>query len=321
METVLVTGGAGFIGSHIVDALIKQGFRVVVVDNLSAGKRENVNPEAVFRHLNIGSAELADVFTKDKIDWVSHHAAQIDVRRSVDDPPQDARVNILGLLNLLGNCLRHRVRGVVFASSGGVVYGEPDAIPVAETFPKRPLSPYGVAKLSAEYYLYYYHRVKELSYIALRYSNVYGPRQDPTGEAGVASIFGGRMLAGQTPTIFGDGRQQRDYVFVADVVKANLLALKMLAGLPPPASLDDNAYNIGTGTGISVNELFDRLKETTGFDKVARYAAARTGELNKMVLDISKAGSGLSWQPTVSLPDGLGELVGYLRGRIGKTWA
>lgn len=173
---MLVTGGAGFIGSHIVDALIKRGFRVIVVDNLSSGRIENVNAKAVFYKLDVCSSELVNFFAKNKIDWVSHYAAQIDVRRSVADPQQDARINILGLLNLLGNCLKYRVKGVVFASSGGAVYGEPDKLPVSETFLKGPLSPYGVTKLSSEYYLYYYHRVHGLPYIALRYGNIYGPR-------------------------------------------------------------------------------------------------------------------------------------------------
>ena len=315
METVLVTGGAGFIGSHIVDALIARGFRVIVVDNLSAGKRENINPGAIFHHLDIRSPELADVFTRDKVDWVNHHAAQIDVRRSVADPQQDAGVNILGLLNLLDNCVSHRVKGVIFASSGGVVYGEPDKLPVTETFPKRPLSPYGVGKLSSEYYLYYFHRVHGLPYIALRYGNVYGPRQDPYGEAGVASIFTREMLAGETPTIFGDGNQLRDYIFVGDIVTANLLAMKKLADMPPPVTIDDNAYNIGTGVGTSVNELFACLKEITGFTKEARYAAARTGELRQIILDASKARRELLWEHSVSLSDGLRKLVDYFSGR------
>ena len=315
METVLVTGGAGFIGSHVVDALIKHGFRVIVVDNLSAGRRENINPRAIFHHLDIRSPELTDIFTKDKIDWVNHHAAQIDVRNSVVDPQQDAQVNILGLLNLLSNCLRHRVKGVIFASSGGVIYGEPDNLPVAETAPKRPLSPYGVGKLSSEYYLYYHHHVQGLPYIALRYGNVYGPRQDPNGEAGVASIFTGQMLSGQAPTIFGDGKQQRDYVLVEDVVMANLMAMKKLVHMPPPVSLDDNAYNIGTGVGTSVNDLFACLKGLTGFSKNAVYAAARTGELRQMILDISKAKRELEWRHLENMSDGLQKLVGFFSGR------
>jgi UDP-glucose 4-epimerase len=232
----------------------------------------------------------------------------------VADPQHDAEINILGLLNLLCNCLRHRVKGIVFASSGGVVYGEPDALPVTETFPKRPISPYGVGKLTAEYYFYYFHRVHGLPYVALRYGNVYGPRQDPHGEAGVASIFSGQMLASETPVIYGDGNQLRDYVFVGDVVTANLLAMEKLAAIPSPASIDDAAYNIGTGVGTSVNELFALLKEKTGFAREARYETARTGELRQMVLDISKARRELEWENRVGLSDGLQRLIESLRG-------
>ncbi|MGB9846898.1 MAG: NAD-dependent epimerase/dehydratase family protein, partial [Desulfotomaculales bacterium] len=202
---ILVTGGAGFIGSHVVDALLRAGHQVVVVDNLSTGKRENLNPAAKFYELNISSPALAAVFRQEGIEVVNHHAAQIDVRRSVASPSEDAHTNIQGLLNLLENCLRHGVKGVIFASSGGVVYGEPTALPVAETYPKGPLSPYGVSKLASEYYLYCFAHTHSLPYVALRYANVYGPRQDPHGEAGVVAIFGQAMLQGKTPTIYGDG--------------------------------------------------------------------------------------------------------------------
>ncbi len=314
MSTVLVTGGAGFIGSHIVDALIMHGFRVIVVDNLSSGKKGNVNRKATFHCLDICNAELGDIFAEEKIDWVNHHAAQIDVRRSVVDPQQDAQVNILGLVNLLGNCLRHRVKGIIFASSGGAVYGEPSELPVAETCPKGPLSPYGVSKLSSEYYLYYFHRVHSLPYIAMRYGNVYGTRQDPHGEAGVAAIFTGKMLAGETPTIFGDGKQLRDYIFVEDVALANLQAMQRLADMPSPNSIDDNAYNIGTGVGTSVNELFACLRKIIGFSNDARHGPDRKGELRQIILDVSKAERGLSWKPSVSLFDGLKRLVDFFPG-------
>lgn len=308
-----MTGGVGFIGSHIVDDLLAHNFKVIVVDNLSAGKRENINPGAAFQQLDICSPELSSIFTKNKIDWVNHYAAQIDVRHSVADPQQDARSNILGLLNLLENCRQHGVKGVVFASSGGVIYGEPDKLPVNETFPKKPVSPYGVSKLASEHYLYYYHSVRGLPYIALRYGNVYGPRQNPYGEAGVTAIFTRQILSGETPTIYGDGKQAYDYVFVDDVVKANRLAMQKLAAMPSPKYIDDNAFNIGTGVSTSVNELFASLKEITGFGKKANYAAARAGELKKMALDASKARRGLSWQPSINLSDGLRKLVNSLR--------
>lgn len=313
METVLVTGGAGFIGSHVVDALIGNGYRVIVVDDLSTGKKENVNPKAVFYCLDICTPYLDELFTKEKIDWVNHHAAQIDVRRSVADPRRDAQVNICGLLNLLENCLRHRVKGVVFASSGGVIYGEPNDLPVTESHSKGPLSPYGVSKLSSEYYLYYFNRIHGLPYIAMRYGNVYGPRQDPNGEAGVVAIFAGMMLAKKKPTIFGNGKQMRDYIFVEDVAIANLLALKRLADLPQPSSINDNSYNIGTGVGTSVNDLFARLKEIIGFNNDATHSPGRKGELERMFLDISKAQRELLWKPYVSLFVGLTRTVDSFR--------
>lgn len=274
MSTILVTGGAGFIGSQVVDALIDKGYRVVVVDDLSTGKEENLNPKAQFCRMDICDHKLREIFAKE-IKWVNHHAAQIDVRKSVADPKEDACINIHGLPNILENCVRYRVKGVVFASSGGVVYGEPVKLPVAENYAKRPLSPYGVSKLCSEYYLYYYHRVHGLPYIALRYGNVYGPRQDPYGEAGVVAILTGKMLAGETPTIFGDGKQLRDYVFVEDIAKANLLAMRSLERASSPNSIDDQAYNIGTGVGTSVNELFAHLKEIIGFQGRASYGPER----------------------------------------------
>jgi UDP-glucose 4-epimerase len=319
MSTILVTGGAGFIGSHVVDAFIDEGHRVVVVDDLSSGKEENLNPKAQFYKMDLCDPRLGEVFAREKIEWVDHHAAQIDVRKSVADPGEDARVNLLGLLNLLENCLRHRVKGVIFASSGGVVYGEPDHLPVAETQPKRPLSPYGVSKLCSEYYLYYYHRVHGLPYIALRYGNVFGPRQDPHGEAGVVAIFTGKMLRGEAPTIFGDGEQLRDYIFVEDVVRANLLALGYLeeegskSACGTPNSIDDRAFNIGTGVGTSVNELFSQLAGIIGFRGRANYGPERAGELRRIFLDASKAREELSWRPLVSLPEGLKRTVESLR--------
>lgn len=316
MAIILVTGGAGFIGSHVVDVLIDEGHRVIVVDDLSTGKEENLNPKAQFYRIDICDPKLEEVFSKERIEWVNHHAAQIDVRQSVVDPREDARVNIDGLLNLLENCVRHHVKGVVFASSGGVVYGEPDDLPATETYPKGPLSPYGVSKLSSEYYLYYYHRVHGLPYIALRYGNVFGPRQDPHGEAGVVAIFSGKMLVGETPTIFGDGEQLRDYVFVEDVAKANRLAMRRLEEASPPDSIDQQAYNIGTGRGTSVNELFARLKGITGFQGKASQGPERKGELRQIFLDVSKAERELSWKPSVSLSEGLKRTVNFFQEKL-----
>ncbi len=314
---ILVTGGAGFIGSNLVDGLLAAGHEVVVVDNLSSGKRINLNPAARFYELDIGDPGLSDVFAREGIDLVSHHAAQIDVRHSVADPQFDARTNILGLLNILENCRRYEIKGVVFASSGGVVYGEPSQLPATETFPKGPLSPYGVSKLASEFYLCYYAQVMGLPYVTLRYGNVYGPRQDPHGEAGVVAIFGEKLLRGETPVIYGDGDQVRDYVFVEDVVRANLLALQRLLGpvcgaAPGGCAINDFAFNIGTGQGASVNELFTLLKEITGFQGEATHGPERTGELRRIYLDAGKARDVLGWTPQFSFKEGLRRTVGHL---------
>jgi len=314
---ILVTGGAGFIGSNIVDALVDEGHQVVVVDNLSSGKRENLNPAARFYELDICDPMLEEVFRQEKFDYVNHHAAQIDVRHSVADPVDDARTNILGLLNILENCRKHGVKGVIFASSGGVVYGEPSKLPATEKFPKGPQSPYGVSKLTSEFYLAYYAQVMNLPYIALRYANVYGPRQDPHGEAGVVAIFGQKMLRGETPVIYGDGEQLRDYVYVGDVVRANLLALKRLqeGGIAcgtGGCAINDFAYNIGTGEGTSVNRLFTLLKEITGFAGEPEYGPERKGELRKIYLDADKAARELNWDSQVDLREGLRRTMEYL---------
>ncbi len=299
-EKVLVTGGAGFIGSHIVDRLIEDGFQVVVVDNFSSGKEENLNSSAIVEEGDIREREFLDrVFNRHNIDYIIHQAAQIDVRKSVSDPVYDASINIIGLLNLLELARVHKVKRFVFASSGGVVYGEPKELPVSEVYPKGPLSPYGVSKLSSEYYLFYYHKTFGLPYVALRYGNVYGPRQDPHGEAGVIAIFIGRILENKDLTVFGTGEQIRDYVFVSDVAKVNRMAINLdLRG----DSIDDFAFNIGTGVGTSVNELIAYFKEFTGYSKESIYAPPRKGELNKIILNSKKAMKtfGISWTPMLA---------------------
>jgi UDP-glucose 4-epimerase len=338
---ILVTGGAGFIGSHVVDGLLAAGHEAVVVDDLSSGRRENLNPGARFYEADICGPELAEICARERCDLVCHHAAQIDVRRSVADPLADARTNILGLLNILENCRTHGLRGIVFASSGGVIYGEPERLPAAETLPKGPLSPYGVSKLASEFYLCYYAQVMGIPCVTLRYGNVYGPRQDPHGEAGVVAIFGEKMLRGETPLIYGDGEQVRDYVFVGDVVRANLLALQRLAAYAPAAdplervpsadgrggsgcaspapggcAINDLAFNIGTGRGTSVNELFALLQEITGFGGEAAHGPERTGELRRIYLDVRKAKQELGWVPRVGLSEGLRRTIAHLTGAL-----
>ncbi len=309
---VLVTGGAGFIGSHVADAHLSRGDDVWVLDDLSTGRRENVPSEAVLVEMDVADPGVADLFRSTPFDLVSHHAAQIDVRVSVDDPVRDARTNVLGLLNLLEACRGAGTRRVVYISSGGVVYGEPEERPTREQAPKLPLSPYGVGKLAGEQYLHYYREVHGLEYVALRYGNVYGPRQDPHGEAGVVAIFCNRLLAGETLTIFGDGEQTRDYVYVGDVVRANLLAAKMEPDRQ--GGLEGPAYNVGTGEATSVNRLADLLEEVSGRDAGREQAPARPGELRHSALDASRL-RGRGWAPGVTLAEGLRRTFEHIRAR------
>ena len=315
-QRVLVTGGAGFIGSHVADRYLAEGCEVTVVDDLSSGRRELVPEGADFVQLDIGDPTLEAVFAKGRFDLVNHHAAQIDVRISVADPARDARTNVLGLLNLLEQSRKHGVARIVYISSGGVVYGEPEDLPTDERHPLLPLSPYGVSKLAGEQYLYYYARIHGLEYVALRYSNVYGPRQSPHGEAGVVAIFGSRILGGEPITIFGDGTQERDYIYVGDVAEANWLA--SMHSLSAPDDLLSRAWNIGTGRGTSVNELADRLMAIAGREVQRKHAPARAGELYRSVLDVARAATDLGWRPGVTLDDGLGRTLQHLERAMGS---
>ncbi len=317
MKKVLVSGGAGFIGSHVVDAHVARGDRVWVVDDFSTGRRANLNPEAEVLESDVAHGRVRELMRDVGFDVVSHHAAQIDVRVSVEDPLRDARTNVLGLLNLAEGALETGVDRLVYVSSGGVVYGEPEERPTPETAPKGPLSPYGVSKLAGEHYLHYYRRVRGLEYVALRYANVYGPRQDPHGEAGVVSIFANRLIEDTPLTVFGDGEQTRDYVFVQDVVAANLRALDLpLEGAP--AGIDDRAFNVGTGVGTSVNRLADLLEEIAGRHPGREYHGERPGELRHSTLDASRL-RGHGWAPAAPLRDGLRATYEFIAGsRTGR---
>ncbi len=305
---VLVTGGAGFIGSHIVDALIKQRHQVVVVDNLITGFLENITPEAKYYKMSVGDAELASVFEQEEPDIVIHQAAQMVIARSVAEPVFDAQENILGSLNVILNCVRAGVKRIIYASSGGAIYGEPQYLPVDEKHPINPLSQYGISKHTVEHYLYLYGLQYGLNYVVLRYPNVYGPRQNPEGEAGVVAIFAGQMLRGEQPTIFGSGDKTRDYTHVSDVVVANLLAMER----------GNNAiYNIGTGVETSDREMFDTLAKVLGYSGNPIYAPVRTGEIYHICLDVTKARKELGWQPRLSLKEGLRQTVSYYKTRFG----
>ena len=310
-KTVLVTGGAGFIGSHVADRFSAEGWQVTVLDNLSSGREENLTPNARFVRGDITTPEAADLVRDGTFDVMCHLAAQIDVRRSVLDPVYDATRNILGTLNLMQavHASGHNTR-VVFSSTGGALYGDFDAPPSAETFGKDPESPYGIAKLSVEYYLADYGRVHQLDTVALRYGNVYGPRQDPHGEAGVVAIFCNRILDGRALTVFGDGTQTRDYVYAGDVAAANFAAATS-SSLPVPGRLDARAFNIGTGIETSVNTLATTLSAVSHATAPIDCAPARAGELARSALDTSKAKSVLGWTPTMPLTDGLTNTFKY----------
>jgi UDP-glucose 4-epimerase len=301
---ILVTGGAGFIGSHIVDAYLAAGHEVVVVDDLSCGSGENVNPAAAFHALDIRDPELDRVFVTHRPEVVSHHAAQIDVRKSLADPAHDIGVNIVGTVRLLQHCMAHGTRRVIFASTGGAIYGEPQYLPADEAHPVRPLSPYGLDKFAAEHYLRLWRDQGGADYTILRYANVYGPRQDAHGEAGVVAIFASAMLRGQAPAIFGDGEQTRDFVYVGDVVRANVLALETNVAGP---------LNIGTGHPSSVNDLYHHLARLVGFDAPARHEPERPGEVRDIYLDCGLAQRELGWEPQVTLDDGLALTVEHFR--------
>ncbi len=304
---ILVTGGAGFIGSHLVDAYVADGHNVVVADDLSSGVKENLSPKAEFCQLDIRSQEIAQVFQRHSFDVVNHHAAQMDVRRSVADPKFDASVNVIGGLNIFESARQSGVKKIIFSSTGGAIYGEQDSFPADEEHPVRPLSPYGITKLVTEKYLYYYKEVHGIDHVVLRYANIYGPRQNPHGEAGVVAIFAKKMLQGENPVINGDGKQTRDYTYVGDVVRANLLALKYSGS---------NIFNIGTGVETDVTQLFRILRALLNPACPEEHGPAKIGEQLRSVISSAKIQRELGWRPSVSLSEGLKMTAEFFKNKF-----
>ena len=303
MKKVLVTGGAGFIGSFIVDYLIDKGFEVIVIDNLSSGNRDNLNEKAKFYEADIRDKNTLDIFEKEKPDCVYHLAAQINVRDSIKDPLKDSKINILGTLNILDSCIKYNVKKFIFSSTGGAIYGDNCNIPTSEKEKEEPLSPYGISKLTIEKYLKFYKNVHGLDYVSLRYSNVYGPRQNSKGEAGVVSIFINKILSGENPAINGSGKQTRDYVYVKDIAKANVLALS-LSGI----------YNVGTSKETSVNELFSKIMGKMDVSNEVIHSPEVKGEQMRSCLDSRKL-TGEGWKIDYDLDKGLKETIEYFKSK------
>jgi len=305
MAKILLTGGAGFIGSHVVDLFLEKGFEVVVLDDLSTGRASNLNAKAKFYNMDIRDPKVRDVFEMERPDYISHHAAQIDVRRSVAQPLLDADVNILGSINLIECAKEFGVKRFIYISTGGAVYGEPEHLPCEETHPINPICQYGASKHTVEHYLFMYHANYGLKYTVLRYPNVFGPRQDPHGEAGVVAIFTGKMMAGEPVVINGDGEQTRDFVYVSDCAHANYLAATV--------DHEPGIYNIGWGLPTSVNQIFSALAKATDYKLPAEYGAAKVGETRHIYLDASKARKDLGWNATVNLDEGMRQTVEYFK--------
>lgn len=306
---VLVTGGAGFIGSHIVDKIISMGHDCIVVDNLQTGKEQNINPKAIFYKADISNMEeMEEIFSKERPNIVNHHAAQIDVRKSTKDPVYDAQINILGSLNLIDMSREYRVEKFIYASTGGAVYGEPISLPANEDHPIYPLSHYGVSKHTVEHYLHVFNALYGLRYTVLRYANVYGPRQNPYGEAGVVAIFSEQMLAGEKPTIFGDGSKTRDYVFIDDVVDVNIVVMNNRG--------DNEVFNLGWGKEISDQKMFETIRDALKVDIKPIYDKKRPGEVDRICLDNTKIKRWLDWQPKIPLDAGIAMTTSWYKERL-----
>ena len=307
MAKILVTGGAGFIGSHLVDRLVEKKHRIVVIDNLSTGFKSNLNPKAKLFQVDICSVVIDRIFQKERFEYMFHYAAQVDIRKSLQNPILDVGVNISGSLNLIRSCQKHKVKKVIFASTGGAIYGEQSFIPTNERHPEMPISPYGVAKLSVEKYLNFYYQIYGLPYVAVRYGNVFGPRQNPKGDSGVVAIFAERLLKNEPLAIYGDGKQTRDYVYVADAVNAALLGLR---------SRQVGAFNIGRGRETSVNRLYQMMKAKTHSKSRVTYAPFRAGEQKRSCIDYNKAFNLLGWKPRFDLDSGLDLTLKYYAEKI-----
>lgn len=307
---ILITGGAGFIGSQVVDRYISEGHEVVIVDSLVTGQERNINPKATFYKCDVTSIELKEIFQKEKPDVVNHHAAQMNVRRSIEEPVYDTHTNVIGLINVLSCSAEAKVKRFIFISSGGAVYGDAPVLPTSEQTQPVPLSPYGMAKYVGEQYVQLYHRLYGLSYVILRYANVYGPRQNPDGEAGVIAIFINNMMQGKKAVIFGDGQQTRDYVYVADVVTANSHAL--VAG-------DNSIINLGTGKEASVLEIHNLLQEVLEKNEKPVFAEKREGEVSRGALHCHAAKNALGWEATVNLKEGILKTVQWFKEQQGKV--
>jgi UDP-glucose 4-epimerase len=308
---IIVTGGAGFIASHVADAYVERGHDVVVLDDLSRGKRENINPRCRFYECDIRDTPTVQrIFRAEKPEVVNHHAAQMDVRRGVKEPLFDAQVNIFGSINLIEAALANGAKRFIYAATAGAGYGEPREIPVAEDYPVNPITPYGISKHTVEHYLFTFHFLYGLEYVALRYGNVYGPRQNSQGEAGVFAIFSEQMLAGIEPVIYGDGSKIRDYVFIADVAAANAAALERGT---------NEIFNISSGVATTDLEVFETVRDLLGATVQPKYVPRRPGEIDRITLDISKAERLLGWKPAVTLSEGARITVASFQNRVAES--